>query len=710
MRQGWLVDMSEATKVTSPPVLADKPRLVSVPPLLITLRDYLQTVLQPLLRTMFEKIDDHFFELAEKAQIDAEQKIYFTAKKEVRSKRRAIEASYLSVMSEVFHLVPEATTADQQSDTEKILSNISIDDPLFRVLVVFDAMADKAATRVQPMLSKVTEQINALLPEYTLDKYNSPLSIYTLTEFFLASCSCLNVEAEEKIIILNMFDKYVLSECEQILNGVHRLLLEGEISSLASVKQSVENAKEANRQKNTKKSKNNKIQDYQAQKNTLLDELFRLQVVCLVDIADKDVRDMADLVKTTTSELAINDELLLGELQQAINLMRMLTSFMLSESDSDDLAQWINQLYIPLLKAALIDVTVMSSEGHAVRRLLNEIAKTAIDVKADSVAEEDLYRRHIVQLIDRISKEFDRDLSIFPELLVDFKVVIDDERKRQAIISSRLNEGKTSAARSEKAQSMVDKTIARITKNKQVPIEAMDFLNSSWRLVLMLAYLKEGEKSPEWVEALQTAEVLIDSVLPSSQNDFFGRLPELLNGLQVGMTGAGFTPAEVASFFAELESLHLQHYQPARKRAAQRLSLKPTLLPLEVVSEFTEELSTELTSSDDMIDSTSLQSITEQISEKTNTLEDKREQAKQCVSELKADMWLEFYADADQKKRIKIAAILQPTHKFIFVDRDGKKIFEKTNDEMIDAIEQGIIRLLDANSLFGRALSVKQKQ
>jgi hypothetical protein len=238
----------------------------------------------------------------------------------------------------------------------------------------------------------------------------------------------------------------------------------------------------------------------------------------------------------------------------------------------------------------------------------------------------------------------------------------------------------------------------------------MDFLNSSWRLVLMLAYLKEGEKSTEWVEALQTAEVLIDSVLPVSENDFFGRLPELLNGLQIGMASAGFTPAEAAYFFSELESLHLQHYQPALKRAAQRLSVKPTLLPLEIVSVFAEELSTELTSSDDMIDSTSLQSITEQISEQANTLEDKREQAKQCVSELKADMWLEFYADADQKKRIKIAAILQPSNKFIFVDRDGKKLFEKTIDEMIDAVEQGIIRLLDANSLFGRALSVKQKQ
>ena len=79
------------------------------------------------------------------------------------------------------------------------------------------------------------------------------------------------------------------------------------------------------------------------------------------------------------------------------------------------------------------------------------------------------------------------------------------------------------------------------------------------------------------------------------------------------------------------------------------------------------------------------------------------------MSELKADMWVEFYPEADQKKRIKIAAILQHPQKFIFVDRDGKKVFDKTADEVVQAIEQDIIKLLDANSLFGRALSVKNK-
>ena len=98
----------------------------------------------------------------------------------------------------------------------------------------------------------------------------------------------------------------------------------------------------------------------------------------------------------------------------------------------------------------------------------------------------------------------------------------------------------------------------------------------------------------------------------------------------------------------------------------------------------------------------------EEAVEEIETPEDKHAQAVQCASELKAETWLEFYPEADQKKRVKIAAILFPSHKFIFVDRDGKKVLEKTNDEVIAAIEQGVLKLLDADSAFGKALSIKR--
>lgn len=714
----WLNGMSEIIKTASAPALANKPRLVSIPPMLATLRSYVQEALQPLLRVLFDKMDDHFFELAEKAKIDAEQKIYFKTKKEIRSKRYAIETSCLANINEMFYLVPEIVTHDRRASAEKRIDDISIDTPLFSVLVAFDEIVAKNNAQMQTSLEKVTKQINKLFPEYKLDQYNSPLGIYSVTQIFLWSCDVLMIEPEERIIVLNLFDKYVLRNFEKILTKASQLLLDSEIATLVATKQASDQAskKKFTNAASTTSTKNKETikkqtREYREQKNNLCSALFNLQKSCFSEVSSKNVQDMADLVKNEAYTLKIDDDSVLGnELQQAMTLIRMLSSFVLSESGSPDLQTWINQLYIPLLKTALIDITVFSSTDHAVRRLLNEIVKAAADIKADSTGRHDLFRRYIVQVIDRIVKEFDQDISLFPELLVDFKTAIDDERKRQSIINARLGDGDVSIARSVKAQVKIDKTIAIISKGKPVPLQIMDFLNESWRLVLTLAYLTGGDKSAGWVNAVQTAETLIDSVLPTSRMMPILKLEKLLTSLKVGLAGTGFTSTEIRTFLAALEALHLRHYQSVRACAEARLATKLSVQLSEVIVDPIEvPVLDSVRPNDAEMDVELLQTKTLPLEDEvSDASKDKRAFAVQCASDLKVDMWLEFYSDAHQKKRVKIAAILHPSQKFIFVDRDGKKIIEKTIDEVVDAIESGELKLLDANSMFGKALLLKR--
>ena len=74
------------------------------------------------------------------------------------------------------------------------------------------------------------------------------------------------------------------------------------------------------------------------------------------------------------------------------------------------------------------------------------------------------------------------------------------------------------------------------------------------------------------------------------------------------------------------------------------------------------------------------------------------------VDELRVGSWVEIQEDEEHKLRGKLAAIIKPTGKYIFVNRTGMKVMEKTRMGLAVEFRRGAIRLLDDALLFDRAL------
>src|SRR5690606_1482353 len=74
------------------------------------------------------------------------------------------------------------------------------------------------------------------------------------------------------------------------------------------------------------------------------------------------------------------------------------------------------------------------------------------------------------------------------------------------------------------------------------------------------------------------------------------------------------------------------------------------------------------------------------------------------VDELRVGSWVEFQEDEEHKLRCKLAAIIKPTGRYIFVNRTGMKVLEKTRMGLAVELRRGSIRLLDDALLFARAL------
>ena len=451
-----------------------------------------------------------------------------------------------------------------------------------------------------------------------------------------------------------------------------------------------------------------------------------------------------------------------GEVDEdVINLVSMLFEFILDDrSLPDSLKALIARLQIPMLKVAVVDKTFFSRGSHPARRLLNEIASAALGWSGHDDAQRDSLYQKIEQIVQRLLNDFVDDSSIFSELLADFLAFTGDERRRSELLEQRTRDAEEGSAKAELARREVEHALNERLLGRVLPEVVVRLLREAWSKVMMLTCLKHGSESQEWQAVLTTMDDLIWSVEPHDEPEARLRLlemvPGMLKALREGMSSAAFDPFATGEFFSQLEALHVQAFQRfkrqmedaeraarrqrereerARLRAeqaaqaelaarerAERLAeaernnqpveeeLALPLLELPPIEEEPEE--PEVIESEP-VDVPLMVEVVEEIvllapgetraDEPEATLPDDDE-AVLKVDELRVGSWVEIQEDEEHKLRCKLAAIIKPTGKYIFVNRTGMKVMEKTRMGLAVEFRRGAVRLLDDALLFDRAL------
>ncbi len=419
-----------------------------------------------------------------------------------------------------------------------------------------------------------------------------------------------------------------------------------------------------------------------------------------------------------------------GEVDEdVINLVSMLFEFILDDRTlPDSLKALIARLQIPMLKVAVLDKTFFSRGSHPARRLLNEIASAALGwVDQDDAQRDTLYQR-IDQVVQRLLNDFADDPAIFAELLAEFVAFTGDERRRSDLLEQRTRDAEEGRAKSELARQQVEQALNQRLLGKTLPEAVVRLLQEAWSKVLMLTCLKHGVESAQWQAVLVTMDELVWSVEPHDDPQARLRLlelvPGLLRSLREGLDSAGIDPFVTSEFFTRLEVLHVQAFQrfkramPAVVESAE--ASVPTLaeeavrvLPAADVASVLPLL--ELPASADLepADEPAMVEVVEEIillapgerreQEVEAHLADDDEALLQ-VDGLRVGSWVEFQEDEEHKLRCKLAAVIKPTGKFIFVNRTGMKVLEKTRMGLAVEFRRNAIRLLDDALLFDRAL------
>ena len=709
---------------------ASQAPLARLPVVILQVRDKAALQLKQGLQTLFDNADDTLFEMADRAHNNSDQNTFFEAMRDLRLKRKSIERGFLEKFFEAFVRIGQYDVVDAAVPAPVSYDKLALvpNDELERT-VALDAMVAKVFSRDGFALGQLTTRLNVLVHK-RLDDASNPLGPALLCEYFLQAGRNLGVEIKVKLIILKLFEKYVLADTDQLYAQANQLLIEAGILpelKAAPARRAADRAtgrprsdeaagKPPAASATTTAAVEEGVQEVFSALQGLLHSL-RGSMVPKVDtgtealpISTHDLmRLLSHLQQYVPSKTTEDDYDLRHQLEQlltrvsvksgkfrvvgvvdedVINLIAMLFEFILDDRNlPDSLKLLIGRLQIPMLKVAVLDKSFFSRGSHPARRLLNEIASAAMGWgNRDDYQRDALYVR-VEQIVQRLLNDFVDDTALFSELLVDFLAFSSDERRRSELLEQRTRDAEEGRARAALARHRVEEELNRRLLGKTLPQVVVRLLQEAWSKVLLLVCLKHGDQSPEWQAGLQTMDDLIWTVEPHDEPEARTRLlqlvPGLLKSLRDGLTSSAFDPFATSEFFSQLEALHVQALQ--RGDQAPAVPAEDDAL-VQVVEEIV------------------LAAPGESVSLEPQVRLPEDDPSLLLVDKLRLGNWVEIQEDAEHKLRCKLTAIIESTGKYIFVNRTGMKVLEKTRMGLAVEFRRGSIRLLDDALLFDRAL------
>jgi len=698
---GKVVPINKAHATPSP--------LARLPVVLLQVRDKAAQQLQQGLQDLFDNADDTLFEMADKARNNRDHHIFFEAMRDLRLKRKNFERVFMERLFEAFAGLGQAGRGELQ-----LVPVVSYDavpgssrDNLEKA-VALEAMLERVRHRDGLALGQLTARLSVLLGN-RLDDRENPLGPALLCEFFLRAGRSLGVEIRVKLIMLKLFEKYVLSDADQLYGEANQLLVAtGVLPELKAIpsrrpdgRADREHPQEDSSPAADQPADENGQEAFAALQPLLTGvrgsvaptleasaeplpistrDLLRLlshlqQYVPEPEVEDDfDLRSQLGQLLTRVSVKSGKSRVVEEADEDVINLVALMFEFILNDrAVPDAFKALIGRLQIPMLKVALLDKSFFSRASHPARRLLNEIAAAALgNSPCEDYARDHLYLR-IEQVVQRLLNEFVEDASIFSQLLAEFSAFTADERRRSDLLEQHTRDAEAGRVRTEAARQHVADVLNKRLLGKVLPRPVVQFLQQAWSQVLLLASLKHGEQSVQWQAGLRTMDELIWSV-GLQQDTEAGRhlleqLPGLLKALRDGLTSAAFDPFSTREFFVRLQALHVQAPGGVDELIEVREPFVLSALPDPV---------TDLPDNDpDMLK----------------------------ARQLKVGSWMVFQEDEARTLRCKLTAIMAPANTYVFISRTGLKVLEKSAGQLALAFKRGALHTLDDGPLFERALA-----
>ena len=359
--------------------------LARLPVILLQVHDKAAQQLRNNLQVLFESADATLFKMADKAQNNTEQSLFFEAMRDVRLKRKNIERGFLERLFEAFMRLTQPNL--QGIAPEQAVFSLMADD-LERTQVTH-AMVTRVLTRSQLVLCQLSTRLNTLscVP---LDEHNNPLGPAMLCEYFLQAKREQGMDIKVKLIMMRLFEKYLLDQTGQLYADANQLL-----------------------------------------------------------IATGVLPDLSDRASCCAAKVGIHAQELPEASEDASKLVGLIFEYV---SDDGNLSQPLRKLLAllrePMLQIAQCDQNFFSCDSHPARRLLNVMADAAIGWDASTDSRNDPLYRKVEHVVLQLARYAGTNPALLESLLHDFSMFTRGERSRAELLEQRTRDAEQASRRS----------------------------------------------------------------------------------------------------------------------------------------------------------------------------------------------------------------------------------------------------------------------
>ena len=366
---------------------------------------------------------------------------------------------------------------------------------------------------------------------------------------------------------------------------------------------------------------------------------------------------------------------------QTIDLVGMLFEYMLNDENlPNSIKALLSYLHTPFLKIAFIDPGFFEQAEHPARVLLNSLAEAGARwVSDDGSAQYDMYSK-IKDIVDRILQEFDNDVKIITELLLEFSSYTKNIIRRQELMEKRATEKAQGEEKLREVKLKVNDEVRSRTEDRELPSAVLLFLLQPWSDYLSFALLRYGDKSDRWGKALAIVDDVLWCVEPKeSAADKTRQLEihdDLIAAIEAGFETIGYDQLKGNKLVDALSALI--------KLAMQSKKAEPAPAPMRDKLE---------------------RIAAEKAGTKELRQEDCSPEEAQMVESLKMiefGTWFEF----EGGKRLKVAWYNARTSHYMLVDQMGKRVDMLSGLSLARQMISGKAKIISGSSkpFFERAL------
>ncbi|GMU44842.1 MAG: hypothetical protein AMXMBFR25_28280 [Lysobacterales bacterium] len=384
--------------------------------------------------------------------------------------------------------------------------------------------------------------------------------------------------------------------------------------------------------------------------------------------------------------------------EDTIDLVGMLFEFILQDRNLPaEMQALLARLQIPYLKCAILDKALFARKEHPARLLLDELAQAGLGWSEEADKDGRFYEK-AKSVVETLLKEFDDNVQIFEQQLQDFREFMASSKKRAEVAELRAAEAARGRERLQGARKTAAREILSRIEGRRLPEVIRHILTRPWANVLVLTVLRQGEGSHPWKTALRVADELVWAAEEKHGDGERARMraliPELDKALRQGLAMVAYHDNDVRQLLADLGAFFESQINPEAPR--------PERSEVAVTADGASAAAGETPVEENFVDELARQPDSAEAEPDPDA--EVQDNYYDLARAIKVGTWVEFRHADGRAERAKLSWISPISSKYLFVNRKGLKVADKTIWALAAELRHQRAMLLEDVPLFDRAL------